>query len=104
MAATLCSALTRAGHPCRALARPGSACCPFHDPATADLLAAGRRKRGSKPNRRPSRRRLAARGADLLCRLNLTAMDRPETLDTTRLQALAELAPVFLAALERSAS
>ena len=62
----------------------------------------GRRKGGSVPYRRPSRRRVAEAGADLVYRVFSAALTSPELLDTARLQALVDLAPLMLKALERA--
>jgi len=52
-----CAAITRNGHPCKGLVRPGSDHCPAHDPARADA-----RRRAASKAVRSSR---AARAAPL---------------------------------------
>jgi hypothetical protein len=59
----------------------------FHDPDTADKVAAGRRK-GGATSRRPNRRQLAA----LLGELLIQALEQPDPADTGRLQTIAGLA------------
>src|SRR5205809_7165181 len=104
MATVHCAAVTRDGMPCRAYPRPGRRFCPFHDPACAASLLAGRRKGGAAPHR-PGRARFdAARARAELCRLIWAELLSRDRLETDRLQALANLAPSVLKLTDGSAS
>jgi hypothetical protein len=48
-----CQATTAAGKPCRGVAAPGSAFCPFHDPSNQGKLKDSRR-RGGKSRSKPA--------------------------------------------------
>jgi hypothetical protein len=96
-----CAAVTRDGMPCRAYPRPGRRFCPFHDPACAGSLLAGRRKGGAAPHREVRPRFDAARAKDTLCRLIMTELASLHNLETERLQALASLAPTLLKLTDR---
>jgi hypothetical protein len=99
-----CAATTRHGLPCHAPALAHSPFCAFHDPSTAEAVAAGRARGGAAPRRRTRRlpRRLDyLQVADLTGELFVEALNYANPADPRSLRAVTQLARVLLHAVGR---